>query len=269
MMTSLLQLLHVMSDLISDWDCIVDCLEQFHNHYLHLLSLSQQQPPALSQPLLPTLTSSQTVTSPVLPPPSSSSSFTATSGSVAAVSSAKALAVEQMERLMTCIERWKDFTRCLSTETLIKLMTSLVALSMNNMALHSTSPQGPPGSDVNNNNSSANNSNNNTNSAGNSSNSSNSAGIVFDISDIKRSFRPNTLSSRSSATPTATSASAISSSHKLSYLQRGVRSGHVSFSLQALIEISKKNAFRISSIWQMVTSHLRMMASMKVRQTDV
>jgi hypothetical protein len=48
-----------------------------------------------------------------------------------------------------------------------------------------------------------------------------------------------------------------------------VRSGHVSFSLQAVIEISKKNAFRISSIWQMVTSHLRMMASMKVRQTDV
>jgi hypothetical protein len=33
-MLKLLQLIHLMSDLISDWDCIVDCLEQFTNFHL-------------------------------------------------------------------------------------------------------------------------------------------------------------------------------------------------------------------------------------------
>ena len=37
----------------------------------------------------------------------------------------------------------------------------------------------------------------------------------------------------------------------------------VSFSLQAVVEISRLNAFRMSTIWQMVTSHLRMLASLK------
>ena len=37
----------------------------------------------------------------------------------------------------------------------------------------------------------------------------------------------------------------------------------VSFSLQAVVEISRLNAFRMATIWQMVTSHLRMLASLK------
>ena len=37
-----------------------------------------------------------------------------------------------------------------------------------------------------------------------------------------------------------------------------------SFPLMAVIEITKRNCFRVSSIWQMVTSHLRMLGSSKV-----
>jgi hypothetical protein len=39
-----------------------------------------------------------------------------------------------------------------------------------------------------------------------------------------------------------------------------------SFPLTAVIEITKRNCFRVSSIWQMVTSHLRMLGSSKVIQ---
>jgi hypothetical protein len=48
------------------------------------------------------------------------------------------------------------------------------------------------------------------------------------------------------------------------YLRAGLDKGVVSFSLQAVVEISRLNAFRMSSIWQMVTSHLRMLASLRV-----
>ena len=44
------------------------------------------------------------------------------------------------------------------------------------------------------------------------------------------------------------------------YLKVGLEKGLVSFSLQAVVEISRLNAFRMSAIWQMVTSHLRMIA---------
>ena len=37
-----------------------------------------------------------------------------------------------------------------------------------------------------------------------------------------------------------------------------------SFALTAVIEITKRNCFRVSGIWQMVTSHLRMLGSSKV-----
>jgi hypothetical protein len=49
----------------------------------------------------------------------------------------------------------------------------------------------------------------------------------------------------------------------LSYMQHGLAEGSISFSLQSAIEISKYNKHRIASIWQMVTSHLRMAATLK------
>lgn len=52
------------------------------------------------------------------------------------------------------------------------------------------------------------------------------------------------------------------------YLRAGLDKGVLSFSLQAVVEISRLNAFRMSSIWQMVTSHLRMLASLKASTTS-
>ena len=37
----------------------------------------------------------------------------------------------------------------------------------------------------------------------------------------------------------------------------------MNFSLETVIEVTKLNGFRASCIWQMVTSHLRIIASMK------
>ena len=52
--------------------------------------------------------------------------------------------------------------------------------------------------------------------------------------------------------------------HSLPYLQEGINQGAtINFSLLTVIEVSKLNSFRASCIWQMVTSHLRIIASMK------
>lgn len=48
----------------------------------------------------------------------------------------------------------------------------------------------------------------------------------------------------------------------LSYMQTGLTDGSIPFSLQAAIEIAKYNRHRIACVWQMVTSHLRMAATL-------
>jgi hypothetical protein len=48
------------------------------------------------------------------------------------------------------------------------------------------------------------------------------------------------------------------------YLLDALSSRALNYSLYAAVEVAKKNAFRISCVWQMVTSHLRMMSSHKV-----
>jgi hypothetical protein len=54
------------------------------------------------------------------------------------------------------------------------------------------------------------------------------------------------------------------SSEMPAYMKEAQSHGVLSFSFRAIIDIAKLNAFRVSSIWQMVTSHLRMIASQKV-----
>ena len=50
------------------------------------------------------------------------------------------------------------------------------------------------------------------------------------------------------------------------YMADQLTSGLVSYSLYSAIEIVKVNSFRLSRVWQMVTSHLRTIASNKVRK---
>lgn len=49
-----------------------------------------------------------------------------------------------------------------------------------------------------------------------------------------------------------------------SYMIDALSSRALNYSLHAAIEVAKKNAYRMSCVWQMVTSHLRMMSSNKV-----
>lgn len=58
-----------------------------------------------------------------------------------------------------------------------------------------------------------------------------------------------------------TSLNSLSSSSEGSQAVDGL--SRISYSLLAVVEITKLNSFRASCVWQMVTSHLRMLASMK------
>lgn len=48
------------------------------------------------------------------------------------------------------------------------------------------------------------------------------------------------------------------------YIERGMQDKTINFSFKLAMETAKLNSFRIASIWQMIISHIRMMAAMKV-----
>ena len=47
-------------------------------------------------------------------------------------------------------------------------------------------------------------------------------------------------------------------------MRGGYLSGIIKFSFHTAVEIAKLNAYRISCVWQMLTTHLKMLASTKV-----
>lgn len=96
----LLQVVHVLVDLVSDWDSIVDCFEQLVHYFSHLRRDSLGK--SLSQGAL-TFTGSNALATPL-----------------------------EIEKISAAVERFKGFSLFLSDSALVKLMTSLVALSMNN-----------------------------------------------------------------------------------------------------------------------------------------
>ena len=151
---------------------------------------------------------------------------------------------QEAENVLSAIGRFKEYTRLMSDEALVRLMTSLVTLSLNSYGTSIThSPHtNPPSSSSaysTNNSDNTDKSNNNT---GPSGISSTGAGISFKGT---RPIQPQRV-------------------HSLPYIQESVNlGGIVNFSLETVIEVTKLNGFRASCIWQMVTSHLRIIASMK------
>eukprot|EP00597_Dinobryon_sp_UTEXLB2267_P010966 CAMPEP_0170099810 /NCGR_PEP_ID=MMETSP0020_2-20130122/1260_1 /TAXON_ID=98059 /ORGANISM="Dinobryon sp., Strain UTEXLB2267" /LENGTH=2023 /DNA_ID=CAMNT_0010322537 /DNA_START=155 /DNA_END=6224 /DNA_ORIENTATION=- len=198
----LFQAIHMLADSVSDWDSVVDCFEQLV-HYLHHLRTAR---PALV---------------------TASIAASAAVGSTCAVASGL-----ELDKLSAAIERFKGFSLFLSDSALVRLMTSLVALSMNNLAVLETSS-----------------------SDGNPSGSSDEANTTVTIN--------NSTTATTLLNPASGSGVGPSELDGGDYLRAGLDRGVVSFSLQAVVEISRMNAFRISTIWQMVTSHLRMIASLK------
>lgn len=154
----LFQVVHILADVISDWDVIIDTIEQILEYI-------------------------------------SSNKF-AFSDDVTA---------SDRDKVFEATSRLKQYTVYLSDDSLIRLMTSLVAMSLNNLS--STGKKVTPGGRGR-------------------------------ASDLRRSLTPG-------------------------YLSDGIAAGAVNFSLQAAIEIAKYNSYRLSCVWQMVTSHLRMLATMK------
>lgn len=156
MLARICQLIHVIADSVSDWDCVVDCLEQVS----HLLLSEGCQ-------------------------------------------------IADRSKYVAALERLKDYSVFLSNDSLIKLMTSFVALSMNNIAIFSTGLMG----------------------------------------EFKAAPASDKTSQKGSTDKDV--------------------SADVPYSIRAVIDISKRNSFRIASVWQMVISHLRMITGSKVRAINI
>jgi hypothetical protein len=173
----LLQSLHVLADKLSDWDSVVDALEQIVKCLIS-----------------PNITVSDEVTS------------------------------ADIEKILAAINRFKEYSVHLSDDSLIKLMSSLVAMSLNTLAVTAKS--------------------------------SSSNGII-DRPDMLRGVGGKDFGTTSPAKKNSVFLNVPT------YMMDGMNSGLVSFSLQTAIQVSKANSFRVACIWQMVTSHLRMIASLK------
>ncbi len=195
----LLQVVHTLADVISDWDSVVDSLEQIVGHF------------SSPRPLLPL------AAGPSPPAP----------GGTGSKHEVTAL---EVDKVLAAVERFKLYTVFLSDDALVKLMTSLVALSMNNLAVSATAMHGGSSSSAG---------------EGGSRAGSNQSGAEAAVSVVNQARLKLVADGPE-------------------YISAGIRSGAIGFSLQAVIEITKLNAFRISAVWQMVTSHLRMIASLKV-----
>lgn len=141
--------------------------------------------------------------------------------------------------MFSAIQRFKSYTCLMSDEALVRLMTSLVTLSLNSFGSTMTYP---PSSGMN-------------NMGSTDTNDKNGLGSVPGFngggggSGVSLKTQKNTQQSKSCS---------------LLYLQESINQGAVvSYSLQTVIEVTKLNSFRAACIWQMVTSHLRIIASMK------
>jgi hypothetical protein len=167
LLSRLLELLHVVADCVSDWDCVVDCLEQ-------VSALTENDVIDLDT--------------------SASSTATAHSQPHRHVHCAMA----DRAKVIEALERFQGYAAFLSSDALIKLTTSFVALSMNNIAVFSS-------------------------------------GLLGDLRSSSGGSEPQSSFSE-----------------------------NPSFSLKAVIALTKRNCFRIATIWQMVISHLRMVAASKV-----
>jgi hypothetical protein len=221
----LLQVIHLIADTVTDWDNIVDAFEQLVDYFV------------------------------TYTPPSTGGSVTPSSTST--TSAEKEVFLPEVEKVFAAIERFKQYSVFLSDEALVRLMTSLVALSMNHLAVQANTSNNSGAGD-------------NGSEATRIRGSSNADIIQVNASPYTAAAAVSGASGAAGgggntvSTIVARRIRPESSSAGLQYMIDGIRSGTISFSLQALIEVTKLNAFRISTVWQMVISHLRMAASLKV-----
>jgi hypothetical protein len=129
----LTQMIHVLSDVITDWEVIVDSFEQLMVLLLTALTTASSQPSSLT-----TVPNGSNV------PQKSNLPLSGASGNVTATGTVaihEELTPMDVERIFECIERFKGYSVFLSDESLMRLMTSLVALSLNPLAASLSSNQ--------------------------------------------------------------------------------------------------------------------------------
>lgn len=179
----LCQTVHLLCDVISDWDGIIDAFEQI-----------------VACILSPRTVMAEEVTS------------------------------SEIDKLFAAMERFKEYTVYFSDASLVKVMTSLVAMSLNNLAVVARSS---------------------------TKSTMNLFGDKGDRGEIVRpkQYKDDEISSFAKKNNRPLKAP--------EYMIAGISSGIVSYSLQSVVEITKYNIYRVACIWQMTTSHLRMVASLK------
>lgn len=128
----LTQIVHVLSDVITDWEVIVDSFEQIV--VLLLTATTTNGNPTSSQPPLTSLAPNA--------PPKSQVPPTLPSSGIVLIH--EELTSMDVDRIFECIERFKGYTVFFSDESLMRLMTSLVALSLNPLAASFASPLPAP-----------------------------------------------------------------------------------------------------------------------------
>ena len=182
--------MHVLADLVADWDAVVDSFEQLVDLLSHTGSAGSGTPPIHED-----------------------------------------LTQLDVDKIFQAVDRFMSYTVFISDDSLVRLMTSLVALSLNSLAVAATTA--PP--------------------LGGSSTPSGGATAA--------ATRPTSNTKQFGAQSTSGEGGKLRAAP---YMAEALNQHVVSYALHAAVEIAKVNSFRVSCIWQMVTSHLRMVASHKV-----
>lgn len=218
----LLQIIYVSAEIITDWDSVVDCLEQMVLHISVLYEKSTESDGANDDPVV--------VSSKVSP--------------------------NDILRIFATLEKFKLYTRYFSDDALVRLTASLVALSMNNLAMKRKINNVNPIDD--------NDDETERNRNRVYSNQHNKGTVIQVVSDKSAVF-----TTQNSRQLRSLYKSKYSKLYTPEYLLSSILEERVFFSLQALIEISKINSFRIATVWQMVASHLRLIATLKVSNSQI
>jgi hypothetical protein len=257
----LAQVIHLIADTVPDWDNIVDSFEQLVGHF------ANYRQPSSSSSSASSLATGSGGGGGV--PSAAARNSSVESGAVASPAD-KELTLPEIEKVFSAVERFKSYSVFLSDEALVRLMTSLVALSMNHLAVSASSSYAGSGEESDDSDGGA----AGGDRRGGGMRGNNSSADIIQVSAVGSVGMGAGASGGGGAgggmgmgmgMVAVSRVRPDSSSAGLAYMAEGIRNGTISFSLQALIEITKLNAFRISVVWQMVISHLRMIASLKVR----
>jgi hypothetical protein len=212
----LLQVVHVLSDVIPDWDAIMDCFEQL----VMFMSSNRSQ-------------FHEDVTS------------------------------HELEKIGAAIDRFKIYSIFLSDEALVRVMAALVALSLNSLAVSSSS-QTTPTITSNNNMNMNNNTNMNTIPLTRST-SSNQSNTISNQSNLSRNTSNASDNMNRNNNIGNNNNTSINMSDSRDNNDNNNTNNMTSFPLLIAVEITKLNAYRVACIWQLMTSHLRMVAAHKVQ----